>query len=237
MKSKLYIVSTPIGNYEDITLRALRILKECDFIICEELKEARRFLSYYKIEKELFPLNEHNENESANELILKLLVPKGWTSKGKSAALISDCGTPLFSDPGHLLVDLALQNRIEVIPVPGASSLLTALVGSALDFEKFYYYGWLSPKKDIRRKQLLDLRKRRSSGPNGETIVLMDTPYRLKTLLEDIVKLLGPNIPCVLAFELTKEKEKFYRGNAQNILNAVERENLKGEFVLIIKNQ
>ena len=222
-KSKLYIVSTPIGNYEDITLRALRILKECDFIICEELKEARRFLSYYKIEKELFPLNEHNENESANELILKLL-------EGKTAALISDCGTPLFSDPGHLLVDLALQNRIDVIPVPGASSLLTALIGSALDFEKFYYYGWLSPKKDIRRKQLLDLRKRK------ETIVLMDTPYRLKTLLEDIVKLLGPNIPCVLAFELTKEKEKFYRGNAQNILNAVERENLKGEFVLILRN-
>lgn len=222
-KSKLYIVSTPIGNYEDITLRALRILKECDFIICEELKEARRLLSNYKIEKELFPLNEHNESESANELIQKLL-------GGKTAALISDCGTPLFSDPGHLLVDLALQNKIDVIPVPGANSLLTALVGSGLDFEKFYYYGWLSPKKDIRRKQLLDLRKRK------ETIVLMDTPYRLKTLLEDIVKLLGANIPCVLAFELTKENEKFYRGNAGNILNAVERENLKGEFVLILNN-
>ena len=223
-KPKLYIVSTPIGNYEDITLRALRILEECDFIICEEYKEARRLLAHYKIEKELFSLNEHNESESANELILKLL-------EGKTAGLISDCGTPLFSDPGHLLVDLALQNRIEVIPVPGASSLLTALIGSGLDFEKFYYYGWLSPKKDVRRKQLLDLRKRR------ETIVLMDTPYRLKTLLEDIVKLLGPNIPCVLAFELTKEREKFYRGNTQNILNAVERENLKGEFVLIIINQ
>ena len=150
--------------------------------------------------------------------------------EGKIAALISDCGTPLFSDPGHLLVDLALQNRIDVIPVPGASSLLTALVGSGLDFEKFYYYGWLSPKKDIRRKQLLDLRKRK------ETIVLLDTPYRLKSLMEDIVKLLGSNIPCVLAFELTKENEKFYRGNTQNILNAVERESLKGEFVLILNN-
>lgn len=229
-KPKLYIVSTPIGNYEDITLRALRILRECDFIICEEYKEARRLLSHYKIDKELISLNEHNENESANDLILKLL-------EGKSAALISDCGTPLFSDPGHLLVDLALQNRIEVIPVPGVSSLLTALVGSGLDFEKFYYYGWLSPKKDIRRKQLLDLRKRKSNGPNGETIVLMDTPYRLKSLMEDIVKLLGSHIPCVLAFELTKENEKFYRGNAGNILNVVERENLKGEFVLLIKNQ
>ena len=181
-KSKLYIVSTPIGNYEDITLRALRILKECDFIICEELKEARRLLSNYKIEKELFPLNEHNESESANELIQKLL-------EGKTAALISDCGTPLFSDPGHLLVALALQNRIDVIPVPGVSSLLTALVGSGLDFEKFYYYGWLSPKKDIRRKQLLDLRKRR------ETIILLDTPYRLKTLLAAALLLLS-GITC-----------------------------------------
>lgn len=223
MKPKLYIVSTPIGNYEDITLRALRILKECDFIICEEFKEARRLLSNYKIEKELFSINEHNENENVNDVLLKLL-------EGKTAALISDCGTPLFSDPGHLLVDLALQNRIDVVPIPGASSLLTALVGSGLDFEKFYYYGWLSPKKDIRRKQLLDLRKRK------ETIVLLDTPYRLKTLMEDIVKLLGSNIPCVLAFELTKENEKFYRGNAQNILIAVERESLKGEFVLILRN-
>jgi 16S rRNA (cytidine1402-2'-O)-methyltransferase len=223
MKPTLYIVSTPIGNYEDITLRALRTLKECDFIICEEYKEARRLLSHYKIEKELFSINEHNENENANELILKLL-------EGKSAAIISDCGTPLFSDPGHLIVDLAIQNRIDVVPVPGVSSLLTALVGSGLDTEKFYYYGWLSPKKDIRRKQLLDLRKRK------ETIVLMDTPYRLKTLLEDIVKLLGSSIPCVLAFELTKEKEKFYRGNAGNILNVVVKENLKGEFVLIINN-
>jgi 16S rRNA (cytidine1402-2'-O)-methyltransferase len=224
MKPQLYIVSTPIGNYEDITLRALRVLQECDFVICEEYKEARRLLAHYKIQKELFSLNEHNENESANELILKL-------SEGKTAALISDCGTPLFSDPGHLLVDLALQNRIDVIPVPGVSSLLTALAGSGLDFEKFYYYGWLSPKKDIRRKQLLDLKKRR------DTIVLMDTPYRLKTLLEDIVKLLGTNTPCVLAFELTKENEKFYRGNALNIFNLVQKENLKGEFVLIVQNQ
>jgi 16S rRNA (cytidine1402-2'-O)-methyltransferase len=143
----------------------------------------------------------------------------------------------LFSDPGHLLVDLCIQNKIAVVPIPGVSSLLTALVGSGMDFEKFYYYGWLSPKKDIRRKQLLDLKKRKSSGPNGETIVLMDTPYRLKTLMEDIVKLLGPNIPCVLAFELTKEREKFYRGNTGNILSHVEKENLKGEFILIIQNK
>jgi 16S rRNA (cytidine1402-2'-O)-methyltransferase len=223
MKKALYIVSVPIGDYEDITLRALRILREVDLIICEEFKEARRLLSKYKIEKDLVELNEHNE-EKASEEILQMIL------NGNSAALISDCGTPLFSDPGHLLVDLAIQNKIDVVPIPGVSSLLAALVGSGLDFEKFYYYGWLSPKKDIRRKQLLDLKRRK------ETIVLMDTPYRLKTLMEDVVKLLGVNVPCVLAFELTKEKEKFYRGNAGNILNHVEKENLKGEFVLIIQN-
>jgi 16S rRNA (cytidine1402-2'-O)-methyltransferase len=224
MKKTLYIVSVPIGNYDDITLRALNILRKADFIICEEYREARRLLSKYKIEKDLVELNEHNE-EKASEEILQMIL------NGKSAALISDCGTPLFSDPGHLLVNLAIQNKIDVVPIPGVSSLLAALVGSGLDFEKFYYYGWLSPKKDIRRKQLLDLKRRK------ETIVLMDTPYRLKTLMEDVVKILGANIPCVLAFELTKEKEKFYRGNAGNILKHVEKENLKGEFVLIIQNR
>jgi 16S rRNA (cytidine1402-2'-O)-methyltransferase len=224
MKNRLFIVSTPIGNYDDITLRALNVLKEVDFIICEEFKEARRLLSQYKIEKKLVNLNEHNENEASDEILQMML-------NGKTAALISDCGTPLFSDPGHLLVDLAIQNKIEIVPVPGASSLLAALVGSGLDFEKFYYYGWLAPKRDIRRKQLLDLKRRK------ETIILMETPYRLKTLMTEIVKLLGSNVPCMLAFELTKEKEKFYRGNSGNILNHVEKENLRGEFVLILDNR
>ena len=224
MKKSLFIVSTPIGNFEDITLRALNVLREVDFIICEEFREARRLLSHYKIDKNLVELNEHNEEKASDEILQRIL-------DGKSAALISDCGTPLFSDPGHLLVDLAIQNKINVVPVPGVSSLLAALVGSGLDFEKFYYYGWLSPKKDIRRKQLLDLKRRK------ETMVLMDTPYRLKTLLTDIVKILGADIPCVLAFELTKEKEKIYRGNAGDILKHIEKENLKGEFVIILKNK
>jgi 16S rRNA (cytidine1402-2'-O)-methyltransferase len=221
---KLYIVSIPIGNYEDITLRAIRILKEVDFIICEEFKEARRLLSNLKINKELFSINEHNENENADEIILKL-------AEGKSAALISDCGTPLFSDPGHLLVQLAIQNRIEVIPVPGTSSLLAALVGCGIDFENFYYYGWLSPKKDIRKMQLLDLKRRR------EVIILMDTPYRLRTLLEDVAKLWSKNVPIVLAYELTKPREKFYRGSCEEVLRIAVKENLKGEFVLIINNK
>ena len=224
MPGKLYIVSTPIGNYEDITLRAVRILKEVDLIICEEFKEARRLLSHLNISKELFSINEHNENENADEIILKL-------AGGKSAALISDCGTPLFSDPGHLLVQLAIQNKIDVIPIPGASSILPALVGSGIDFKKFYFYGWLSPKKDIRKHQLLDLKKRK------EVIVVMDTPYRLRTLLEDVAKLWSKNVPIVLAYELTKEKERFYRGTCEEVLRFAMKENLKGEFVLIINNK
>lgn len=224
MNKKLFLVSTPIGNYDDITLRALYTLEEIDFIICEEYKEARRLLSHYKIEKELIALNEHNEYEVVDEILLKI-------KEGKSAALISDCGTPLFSDPGHLLVDMCIAQKIEIIPVPGANSLLPALIGSGFDFEKFYYYGWLSPKKHIRRKQLLDLKRIK------EVIVLMDTPYRLKRLLEDVVNLIGKNVPVVLAYNLTMADEKYYRGSAERVLAIAEKKNLKGEFVLIVNNR
>ena len=223
MKGKLFLVSTPIGNYDDITLRALKVLKSVDLIVCEEFKEARRLLSHYDIEKDLLNLNEHNEKEASNEVVEKLIA-------GKNIALISDCGTPVFSDPGKVLVDLCIKNDIKIVPVPGASSLLAALVASGADLNKFYYYGWLSPKKDLRRKQLLDLKKRK------ETIVLMETPYRLKTLLADVSKILGGKTNCVLAFELTTEKENFYRGTAEQLLKIVNDKKLKGEFVLILKN-
>jgi len=224
MKRKLFLVSTPIGNYDDITLRALNILKSAEFIICEEYKAARRMLAHYKIDKELIALNEHNEDDVVDEIVTEIL-------NGKTTALISDCGTPLFSDPGHLLVDLCIAQGIEVVPVPGANSLLPALIGSGYDFEKFYYYGWLSPKKDIRRKQLLDLRRKK------EVIVLMDTPYRLKRLLSDVVNMFGKGTPVVLAYELTMQNEKYYRGSAEKILNIAEKKNLKGEFVLIVNNK
>ena len=175
MKNKLYIVSTPIGNYEDITLRALRILRKVDFIICEEFKPARRLLSSYEIKKELISLNEHNEEESSSEVISEIL-------NGKTAALISDAGTPLFSDPGSYLVEQCISQKIEIIPVPGASSLLSALVGSGISFDKFYYYGWLSPKKEIRQIQLQKLKS------VNELIVVMETPYRLIPLLLDVEK-------------------------------------------------
>ena len=224
MNRKLFLVSTPIGNYDDITLRALDILRNVDFIICEEYKAARRMFAHYKINKELIALNEHNENDVVDEIVAEIL-------NGKTTALISDCGTPLFSDPGHLLVDLCIAQGIEVVPVPGANSLLPALIGSGYDFEKFYYYGWLSAKKDIRRKQLLDLKRIK------EVIVLMDTPYRLKRLLSDVVNIFGNATPVCLAFELTMKDEKYYRGSAQKVLNIAEKNSLKGEFVLIVNNR
>lgn len=221
---KLFLVSTPIGNPDDISLRAVHVLNEVDFIICEEYKVARRLLAQLKLDKELVALNEHNEDEVADEVIAKI-------KSGETAALISDCGTPVFSDPGHLLVSLCISQNIQVVPVPGADSLIPALIGTGFDFKKFYYYGWLSPKKDIRRKQLLDLKRVK------EVIVLMDTPYRLKRLLIDVVNLLGKQVPVVLAYELTMKGEKYYRGSAQKVLHIAEKKNLKGEFVLIVNNK
>lgn len=223
MIPKLFIVSTPIGNYDDITLRAINILIEVDFIICEEFKEARRLLSQFKIDKELFSLNEHNEDEASEEILRKI-------KENKSAALISDCGTPLFSDPGTKLIQLCIESNIEVIPVPGASSIMAALVGSGFSLDKFYYAGWLSPKSDIRKKELLRLKSIK------EIIVLMETPYRLKAILTDIVKIFGSNTRLVVGFDLTLPTEKFLRGTSADILKIVETKNLKGEFVIIIDN-
>jgi 16S rRNA (cytidine1402-2'-O)-methyltransferase len=224
MKGKLYLVSTPIGNYEDITIRALNILKSVDFIICEEFKESRRMLSFYQIEKELFPLNEHNEKDVVNDILLKL-------TEGKTAALISDCGTPLFSDPGHLLVDILISQKIHIVPVPGANSLLPALIGSGFDIEKFYYYGWLSPNKDKRRQQLFKIKNIK------ELIVILDTPYRIRQLMTDVVRILGKNLRAVIAFQLTMEGERYYRGTTADLLQIAEDKKLKGEFVLIIENK
>jgi 16S rRNA (cytidine1402-2'-O)-methyltransferase len=223
MKSKLYLVSTPIGNYEDISLRALKILKEVDFIICEEFKEAKRLLSQYQIQKELHSLNEHNEAESSRELF-------GIIAGGKSAALISDCGTPLFSDPGSLLVQMCIDAAIDIVPVPGASSIMAALVGSGFNLAKFYYAGWLSPKSDIRKRELLRLKN------INELIVLMETPYRLKAVLTDISKTFSPYVQIVVAFNLTLEGEKFYRGTVSEVLKTAAEKNLKGEFVIVINN-
>ncbi len=223
MNSKLYLVSTPIGNYDDISLRAIKTLKEVDFIICEEFKEAKRFLSYFQIDKELISLNEHNEEESSQEIFKKI-------KEGKQAALISDCGTPLFSDPGHMLVQMCINSKIDVVPIPGANSLLPALVGSGFKLDKFYYAGWLSPKSDLRRKELLRLKSVK------ELIVIMETPYRLKAVLTDILKTFGDSTRICVAYNLTMPNEIFFRGTIAEVLKTATEKNLKGEFVLLIQN-
>ena len=224
MGSKLYIVSTPIGNYDDITFRAIKVLKEADIIICEEFKEATRLLSHLQIKKDLLSVNEHNEEESSREIFQII-------AGGKSAALISDCGTPLFSDPGKLLVQMCINAKIDVVPVPGASSLLPALVGSGFNLDKFYYAGWLSPKSDYRKKELLRLKGIK------ELLVLMETPYRLAAILTDVKKIFGASTQICVAFDLTSLKENFYRGKVTDVLDVVNSQKLKGEFVLLINNR
>ncbi len=224
MKRKLYIVSTPIGNYDDITLRALKILGEVDFIICEEFKQARRLLSYHKLEKELVSINEHNEDEYSDEVLQKLL-------SVNSVALISDAGTPLFSDPGKILVSKAISKGIQIVPIPGASSILSALVGSGFDLSNFYFYGWLSPKKELRRSQLNNLKSK------NELLIIMETPYRLQALLSDISKTFNKNQFVVVAFKLTQNDEYFYRRTIKEVIADTSKLKSKGEFVLLIDNR
>ncbi len=224
MAGTLYIVPTPIGNYDDITLRGLKTLQSVDLIVCEEYKEARRLLAALQITKDLISLNEHNEKDTASEVVALL-------KEGKNLALISDCGTPLFSDPGTYLTNLCIQANINIIPLPGTSSLMTALSGSGFDINKFQYYGWLSPKREIRSGELQRLRKMQG------LIVLLETPYRLIRLLEDLASTFPKNTRGVLAYELTKPDEHYYRGTLEEIRDTAKKNNLKGEFVVLVNNK
>lgn len=220
----LYIVPVPIGNYGDITFRAVEVLKQVPLIICEEFREARRLLSRFDINTELAGLNEHNEKNEAGALAEKIL-------ESGSAALISDCGTPVFSDPGEELISVCLSKGIKVITLPGANSLITALSGSGLSLDTFYFAGWLSPKRELRRKELDRLRKIK------DIIVLMDTPYRLVQLLESVSEVFGKQKYVVLAYQLTFPDEEYLRGSIEQVHSSASSRKLKGEFVLIIDNK
>lgn len=217
---KLYIVATPIGNWDDITLRAKKVLDNADILICEEIKVGSTLLKKLSIpQKELISLNEHNE-ENQIGLILQHL------SEGKDLALISDCGTPVFADPGHALIHQAHLSGIEIIPIPGPSSLMAIL--SVLDFklEHFHFAGFLPREKETRKKELNSLRS------IDIPIVLMDTPYRLTKLLEEVMHTFGKNRKVTLGLNITQENEKFLRGA---IIDVIKQMNLKkAEFVLII---
>ena len=219
MSGTLNIVTTPIGNYSDITLRALRTLDESDYIICEEYKEASRLLRYFEISKDLKSINEHNEPEESDEIFLDL-------AQGKNLSLISDCGTPVFSDPGSILLQKCIDAKIKVEFIGGANSVMASLVLSGFDISRFYYIGFLSPKANIRKHELLKLKYL------DKVFVLMDAPYRLKALLKDIEEIFESR-RIFVAFNITMNDEKQFRGTASEILDEIGEENLKGEFIII----
>jgi 16S rRNA (cytidine1402-2'-O)-methyltransferase len=224
MAGILYLVATPIGNFEDMTLRGLAVLRAADCLVCEERKEGERLLRNFGIEKPLETLNEHNEAASSHH-ILQLLV------SGKSVALVSDCGTPVFSDPGQLLVRKAIEKKVRVVPIPGASSLLPSLTVSGFSIDQFLYYGWLSPKKERRRAELRQLQAEK------RTLVLMDTPYRLMSLMRDLAETFGDSRRCCLAFNLTMADEEIFYGTARALFTSLSGRDKKGEYVIVIEGR
>lgn len=215
----LYIVSTPIGNLEDITLRALRILKEADLILAEDTRITRRLISHYDIQNSL--LSYHSYNEKARiPLILRSL------HEGQELALVSDSGTPGISDPGHRLIKAVIREGIPIVPVPGPSAAIAALVASGLPTDRFLFEGFL-PRKKGRQTKLKFL----SEEPG--TIILYESALRISKTIEDIVKYFG-NRYIVISRELTKKFEEFTRGFAEDILHRLKTDRLKGEIVLLI---
>jgi len=217
----LYLVATPIGNLEDITLRALRILKEADLIACEDTRQTRKLLDHYGIAKPAVSYHEHNEAERARELGGKL-------AGGARIALVSDAGMPLVSDPGYRLVQEAIAAGAKVEPVPGPSALLAALAGSGLPTDSFHFGGFLPAKAGQRRRLLEQLRSEEA------TLIFYEAPHRILETLEAVEETLGGR-RVVVARELTKLHEEFLRGTAAEVRSVLaERGTVKGEITLLI---
>ena len=218
----LYLVATPIGNLEDITLRAIRVLKECDLIACEDTRQTQKLLNHFGIEKPTISYHEHNEAARAAELVERL-------ATGARIAVVSDAGTPGINDPGFRLVSLAIQRGALVIPIPGPTAFTSALIASGLPVESFSFRGFLPPKSGARKRELERIRESR------QTEIFYEAPHRIREALEDIVAGLGPGRPIVIARELTKLHEEFVRGTAEEVLNRLKkRSEVKGEIVLLI---
>ena len=216
----LYIVATPIGNFQDITLRALDILRKVDLVVCEELRQGSTLLKKLGIVgKTILTLNEHNEAEQIPDLLIHL-------RNGKSLALISDCGTPAFADPGAALLEQSIMQGIKVVPIPGPSSLIAALSISPIPLKEFFFAGFLPRKDDERITKLKNLHGLKSP------LVLMDTPYRLSKLLEEVEKVFGGNRIITLALDLTLPGELILNGPIKEIKAMIQAR--KGEFVLIV---
>ncbi|MGM9454337.1 16S rRNA (cytidine(1402)-2'-O)-methyltransferase [Legionella bozemanae] len=219
----LYIVATPIGNREDITFRALEVLKSVDFILAEDTRHSVQLLTSLGIKNNLESLHAHNESDKSKHIIEELLA-------GKSIALISDAGTPLISDPGFLLVKLARQSHIPVIPVPGACALITALSAAGIPCDSFLFLGFLPAKQQARKNKLETLRT------EFHTLIFYESTHRILECLDDIGELFGQTCEIVLAKELTKTFERFITGTLLEVKNwlLAEPAHVKGEFVLLI---
>jgi len=221
-KPALYLVATPIGNLEDITLRALRTLKEVDLIACEDTRQTQKLLNHYGIEKRSISYHEHNELTRSAELIMNL-------EQGSSIALVTDAGMPGISDPGFRLISLAIRHKVPVVPIPGASAFLSALVASGLPTDSFRFSGFLPVKSGQRRKLLESIKA------SPRTQIFYEAPHRLVESVEDIVDVLGPVRHVVVAREVTKLHEEFLRGQAGEVLKDLKaREEIKGEITLLI---
>ncbi len=221
LEPALYVVGTPIGNLEDITLRALRVLRNADRIACEDTRQTQKLLNHYEIHTKTVSYHEHNEMTRAPELIVHL-------EDGESIALVTDAGMPGISDPGFRLITLAIRHGIKVVPIPGASAFLSALVASGLLSESFRFSGFLPPKSGQRRKLLEDIKD------SPRTQIFYEAPHRIVESLKDIVDVLGPARHLVIAREVTKLHEEFLRGRASELLEEAERRELKGEITLLI---
>ncbi len=217
---RLYVVGTPIGNLEDLTFRALRVLREVDLIACEDTRRTQQLLNSYEIKTPTTSYHEHNELTRAPELVLEM-------EQGSHVALVSDAGMPVISDPGYRLVHLAIRHGIPVTPVPGPSPVIAALAASGLPVDQFRFRGFLPPKKSARRKALEELRT------VTKTLVFYEAPHRLAEMLEDVLEVLGDR-PAVIAREVTKIHEEFLRGPVRQILNLLRRKAVKGEITVLL---
>jgi len=221
LASGLYIVSTPIGNLKDITLRALEILKSVDLIACEDTRHTGFLLNHYNIKNKLTSFYEYNKKERTPEIISLL-------KQDKSVAIVSDAGTPGISDPGYYLIREAIKENLSVIPIPGPSALLAALVVSGLSSDRFAFEGFLQKREGRKCKKLESLKT------ELRTMVFYDSPYRVINTLKDILEILGDR-NIVLVRELTKKFETVMRGKTSEILHELENKKIKGEIVLVVK--
>ena len=219
MTGKLYIVATPIGNLEDITLRALNILREVDLIAAEDTRQTLKLLNHFEITKPLISYHRHNEEIKRDVLIEKI-------KKGENIALVSDAGTPGICDPGESVIKKAIEENIEVIPIPGACAMINALIASGIETKEFCFLGFLPLNKKLRKEKLEEIKKA------NKTTIIYEAPHKMKATLEDLKEVIE-NRKVVLARELTKIHEQFIRGNIDELLNKID--DLKGEMILILE--